>query len=67
MIVRDRRQLELRRRQAQRMWWVFIGACAAGGLAGAGSLVLGWPGLIAGALVGAVLTVVALSAPELDS
>lgn len=63
MIVRDRRVLEAQRRAALRTWWVSIGSCAVAGLAGAG-WTLGWPGLIAGALVGALLTVVALSGVE---
>lgn len=67
MIVRDRRQLQARQAEALRMWWVFIGSCATGGLAGVGGGLLGWPAAIAGALVGAVLTVLALSRPELDS
>lgn len=65
MIVRDRIQYEARRRAALRTWWLCIGTAATLGLAGAGWL-LGWPGLIAGALVGALLTVVALSGPDLD-
>lgn len=46
-------------RISEGVWWSFIGACAVGGLAGAG-WALGWPGLIAGALVGAELTYLAL-------
>ncbi len=65
MIVRDRIQLESRRRAALRTWWVAIGSCAVVGLSGAG-WALGWPGLIAGAAVGALLTVLALSGSELD-
>jgi hypothetical protein len=66
MIVRDRIQLERRRRAALRTWWVSIGSCAVAGLAGAG-WTLGWPGLIAGAVIGMLLTVLALCSPELDS
>lgn len=42
------------------VWWTFMGGATVAGLSAAGLHCVGWPGFIAGALIGAELTWVAL-------
>lgn len=42
------------------VWFTFVGMCAVAFLAQLGMTYVGWPGLIAGSLVGSELTILAL-------